>query len=73
VAIPSSGKLQISSWDCIGGRHVVSARYASGEALPAGHDDAAISLRVVTFNRDTKTAVYLIGTQKEASDAFTKY
>jgi hypothetical protein len=73
LSIPSAGKLRISSWDCIGGRHVVSARYASGGALPPGHDENAISLRAVTFNPDTKTAVYLIGTQREASDAFTKY
>jgi hypothetical protein len=73
VTIPASGKLPISSWDCIGGRHVVSARYTSGQLLPTGHDPNAITLRVVSFRPDTKTALYLVGTEKEAHDAFTKY
>lgn len=73
VTIPASGKLRISSWDCIGGRHVVSAKYAGGELLPTGHDPNAVSLRVVSYKADTATVVYLIGTEKEARDAFKNY
>lgn len=73
VTIPASGKMSVSSFDFVMGKHVVAARYVSGESLPPSHDPMALALRLVTVTPDMKTAVYLIGTQKEAEDALKKY
>ena len=73
VVIPQNGKVSLSSFDCISGRHVVSARYASGSVLPTSYPDTNVSLRVVNFSPEAKTIVYLIGTQKEADEESAKH
>jgi hypothetical protein len=73
VTLSASGSTSVSSFKFLSGKHVIAARYASGAGLPQGHDSAAVTFRLATYNPDTKTAVYLVGTQKEAEDAFSKY
>ena len=73
VSIPSSGKLSVSSFDFLRGKHIQTAQYVSGAALPPGHDSAAIALRLVTVTPDVKTAIYVVGTRKEEEDEFKKH
>ncbi len=73
VTLSATGTTSVSSFKFLSGKHVNAAWYASGAALPEGRDPAAITLRLATYNADTKTVVYVVGTQKEAEDAFSKY
>ena len=73
VSIPSNGKLSVSSFDFIKGRHMETAEYASGAALSLGHSPTNIALRLVAVSPDLKRAIYVVGTKDEQEVEFKKY
>ena len=73
VSIPASGKLSVSSFDFLKGKHLQTAQYVSGAPVNPRHDPAAIGVRLVTVTPDFTTAIYIVGTEKEAEAALEKH
>ena len=72
VSIPPSGKVSVSSFDFLKGKHLQTAQYVSGAPVNPSHDSAAVGVRLVTVTPDFKTAMYMVGTEKEEEVARQK-
>ena len=73
VTIPASGKLAVSSSDCLTGKHKLSARYASGDVFPTGQDGAAVRLRLLRISPEMNSIEWVVGTWEDLENASKKH
>ena len=75
ITFPESGQLAVSSLDFLRGEHTIRAEWANGETLsigsPMGDGAQEVAFRFVYYQRNAKTAVCVVGTEDEASAAFS--